>query len=455
MWMDLLMVDVKGTMMQASIGASRIPRFRERLTAGAMFSISGFDVCRCAQNYRLTDSSLMIRFSEMTSFEELIEPDSPLPDEAFRFRNLSELIGLANTNTQLPDIMGEIVGVKSTVCDPPEEKNHVMVTMKLDRDETVILSFFDTQAVAFHKQLEALREDPKVVVATSINPKMVGGRLFINATSGTHVYFDKKTRAGGVRFYELVARDTGLQSAAPMLRSYAKVEPLTIAELNSFVITALSQEIDFMCTGRVVRIDTDKGWCYVACSKCSKKLQRTASALTCGRCNTTHAVGALRYRVEMAICDETAEGTFVWFDGVMTKLHSLRASEAVQMLAEDIVHPEDFVMPPFISEMEGMTYTFQLRVTAYNFTEHHKTFTITRVAEEHGRLPVHDVNTNVRDDDDADGDDTPSGEPAPADIANEGAIGNAPSVGVKGTSSKARKKTYTGTSNVTKKARTG
>lgn len=37
----------------------------------------------------------------------------------------SELIGLTNTNTQLPDIIGEIIGVKSTVCDPPEEKNRV------------------------------------------------------------------------------------------------------------------------------------------------------------------------------------------------------------------------------------------------------------------------------------------------------------------------------------------
>ena len=32
------------------------------------------------------------------------------------------------------------------------------------------------------------------------------------------------------------------------------------------------------------------------------------------------------YHVEMAIADDTAEGTFVWFDGVMMKLHSLRAS---------------------------------------------------------------------------------------------------------------------------------
>lgn len=38
------------------------------------------------------------------------------------------------------------------------------------------------------------------------------------------------------------------------------------------------------------------------------------------------------YRVEMAICDDTAEATFVWFDGVMTKFHSLGASEAAQML---------------------------------------------------------------------------------------------------------------------------
>uniref|UniRef100_M4CS45 Uncharacterized protein n=1 Tax=Brassica campestris TaxID=3711 RepID=M4CS45_BRACM len=96
-------------------------------------------------------------------------------NEGFRFRDQSELLGLANINTQLPDIIGEILGVKSTVTDPPEEKNRVMVTIKMDSDDTATLSLFDSQAVAFHKQLEAMRVDPKVIVATSINPKMVGG----------------------------------------------------------------------------------------------------------------------------------------------------------------------------------------------------------------------------------------------------------------------------------------
>lgn len=39
----------------------------------------------------------------------------------------------------------------------------------------------------------------------------------------------------------LVAQDTGLAPVAPLLKTYAKVETLSIAELNDFVITAPSQ----------------------------------------------------------------------------------------------------------------------------------------------------------------------------------------------------------------------
>ncbi|WZZ28083.1 hypothetical protein YC2023_011484 [Brassica napus] len=142
MWVDMLLVDVNATMMQATISAHRLPQYQERLTAGAMYSIADFDVARCTQNFRLSDSSLMIRFNESTSFDEIDDPVSALPEEAFRFCDQSELLGLANTNTQLPDIIGEILSVKSTVIDPPEEKNRVMVTIKMDSNDTVTLSLF-------------------------------------------------------------------------------------------------------------------------------------------------------------------------------------------------------------------------------------------------------------------------------------------------------------------------
>lgn len=63
-----------------------------------------------------------------------------------------------------------------------------------------------------------------------------------------HTYILTRTTAEQTYFYGLVAHDLPL--AAPLLNRYAKVESLSIAELNEFVISASSQEIDFICMGR-------------------------------------------------------------------------------------------------------------------------------------------------------------------------------------------------------------
>ncbi|KAH0904423.1 hypothetical protein HID58_043926 [Brassica napus] len=99
------------------------------------------------------------------------------------------------------NLIGEITVVMSTVTDPSQDKNCVMATIKMDNDMYVTMSLFDSQAVKIHNQQETMRGNPRVVVATSVNPKMVGGRLFLNATSGTHIYFHKETTAGESFFY--------------------------------------------------------------------------------------------------------------------------------------------------------------------------------------------------------------------------------------------------------------
>uniref|UniRef100_A0A0D3AV88 Uncharacterized protein n=1 Tax=Brassica oleracea var. oleracea TaxID=109376 RepID=A0A0D3AV88_BRAOL len=76
---------------------------------------------------------MMICFGESTSFDEITEPAIPTGVESFRFRDHSELLGLANTNTLLPDIVGEITAVKSTVTDPSQNNNRLMATIKMDK----------------------------------------------------------------------------------------------------------------------------------------------------------------------------------------------------------------------------------------------------------------------------------------------------------------------------------
>ncbi|KAF2591525.1 hypothetical protein F2Q70_00039143 [Brassica cretica] len=95
-----------------------------------------------------------------------------------------------------------------------------------------------------------------------------------------HTYTLTRKQLQGEFFYRLVAQDTRLTPAALLLMGYAKVESLSIAELNDFVITAPSQE--------------------------------------------------------MSVADETGEALFVCFDGVMTKLHNMKAYEAGHLLAGEV-----------------------------------------------------------------------------------------------------------------------
>ncbi|KAL0652132.1 hypothetical protein Bca4012_094823 [Brassica carinata] len=103
-------------------------------------------------------------------------------------------------------------------------------------------------------------------------------------------------------------------------------------------------------------------------------------------------------------------GELVWVDMLM-----------VDVNAEDGVNPDDSRIPSFIADMEGKSYTFQLRVTAYNFTSNHKTL-IFSIVDELGRVRDDDVDDNGGNEDDDDN--MPNGKPAPVGFASGRATGN-------------------------------
>ncbi|KAL0794247.1 hypothetical protein Bca101_065624 [Brassica carinata] len=108
----------KATMMPATVNFNRLATYMPNLNAGSTYSLTGFVVTRCNQNY-------------------------------------CEILCLTNTDTQLPDIIGEITGVKSTITNPPQDKNHVMAAIKMNNELSFTMSLSDGQAVKLHNQLES------------------------------------------------------------------------------------------------------------------------------------------------------------------------------------------------------------------------------------------------------------------------------------------------------------
>ncbi|KAF8096421.1 hypothetical protein N665_0309s0047 [Sinapis alba] len=389
MSIDMLFVDENSTLTQGSISANRQLRFRERLIEGSLYTLSGFDVTRNNPNFRLSDAPLSIRFNEGTEFvEKKTEPVRPIPTEVFRFMPYTQLISLANTGKQLPDIMGELNAIRSTITDCIPGAQRVMLTLRLESGENVCVSMFDSKALAFHTKLDSYGKEPKIVIVTSVNPKIVGGRLFLNSTSGTHLYFDTETDAGNAVFSTLAvnAADPG-ESSSKVVHAQ-KIEPMTVHELNQFINPADSQIIEFLCTAKVTGIQLEDGWCYIGCSECSKKLVREVSSFTCVSCNETNAIASLRYRVTMSVSDNTDTAAFLAFDMEMAKLINIKASEVAQIVGIGVSASVDTEIPQSIADIVGRTYTFQLKLTDFNFTSKHQTFTVSRIFPERALAPM-------------------------------------------------------------------
>ncbi|CAH8380517.1 unnamed protein product [Eruca vesicaria subsp. sativa] len=276
--------DGPATLMQASIAADRQMRFQQSLKEGSLYSLTEFDVMRSNPKYRLSDATLSIRFNDGTFFEKIETTARTIPTELFRFPSYKTILALGNTGKELPEKLGA---------------RSLIVYQGHNVDVNVCVSMFDSQALAFHSRLESFGRKPRVVLVTSVNPKIV----VCQTSLGLHRRWFTQ-----------------------------KIEPLTVSELKQFVITAEPQIIEFLCTAKVTEIQKDEGWCHIGCSKCSKKLIREENSFTCVHCNESNLVAELRYRVILCVSDASDTALFLGFDTEVAKLTLIQASEAAQIV---------------------------------------------------------------------------------------------------------------------------
>ncbi|CAN6890721.1 unnamed protein product, partial [Brassica oleracea] len=126
-----------------------------------------------------------------------------------------------------------------------------------------------------------------------------------------------------LNLFRLIGDGSDQTPSSSKLPHAQKIEPLTISKLNQYVITSEPQ-VKFT-TLSFFGTQTDKGWCYIGCSKCSTKLQREISSFTCLFCDKTNA---------LSVSDLKDDAVFVAFDMEIVTFTSIRASEAAQILGD-------------------------------------------------------------------------------------------------------------------------
>lgn len=86
------------------------------------------------------------------------------------------------------------------------------------------------------------------------------GWLFFNAIFGTHFYFDHETLVSQC-FLKVLCGAEGYYSSTPSTYGGAKkIETVTLAEMNTYVLNSQPHPTEFLCKVEVFDIKTLNGW---------------------------------------------------------------------------------------------------------------------------------------------------------------------------------------------------
>ncbi|KAF3526908.1 hypothetical protein F2Q69_00047672 [Brassica cretica] len=285
----------------------------------------GFIPAARSPYYRpLLKSSSVVRVSRFeTTIDEVIENAHVINVEKFILRKFDPLQGLANTNLELLDVVGQIQSVQVSDLTDAGVTTRVVVHFLIELRVVLYLSLWDDAASIFgvsstqeirHRLSWCSNVGSPYAIRNTLES---AGNLYLNSTPATKFYFDPALQA----IAELRRPIGGRFSLHRYQRWHKKKEVVSIGELNKFIINSDEHEADFICKARVVEVLPQNG---------------------------TGLNG-----------DDNA--TFVVFDWEM--MNGGGGEE----------------LPQCVKDVAGKEFIFQIRVTPFNFFSSHRTFTVSAI----------------------------------------------------------------------------
>uniref|UniRef100_A0A0D3EEF1 DUF223 domain-containing protein n=1 Tax=Brassica oleracea var. oleracea TaxID=109376 RepID=A0A0D3EEF1_BRAOL len=183
------------SLMRRFIPAGCSPYYRPLLKAGSVVRVSRFEVARCTNMYKITDHPFVIRFIPQTTIDEVVANAPVMNVEKFMIRKFDPLQALANTNLELPDVVGQIQSVQGSDLTAAGVMSRVVVRLMIEPMVVVYLSLWDDAASMFRGLISSGDRTQSVMVVTTVNPKIFGGNMYLNSTPATKFYFDPALQA--------------------------------------------------------------------------------------------------------------------------------------------------------------------------------------------------------------------------------------------------------------------
>ncbi|CDY34476.1 BnaC04g13230D [Brassica napus] len=230
-----------------------------------------------------------------------------------RFSGYEVARSLANTNLELPVVVGQFQSVQSLDLKDATVMSQVVVHFVI---EPVVCLGVSSRAES-------------VMVVTTVNPIIFGGNIYLSSTPATKFYFDLVLQA-------ITDLEGPVGEVFPCIdtkdEEIKKKEVVSIGNLNKFISNSDYQVLQ------------QNDWSFVSCSGCSRELEKSGTSLRCNRCVNPNVTEVIK------------------------EMLKLTKQDAAVLTLDEMNVGGGEELPQCLKELAGKYFVFQIRVKPFNFT---------------------------------------------------------------------------------------
>ncbi|GAU45084.1 hypothetical protein TSUD_85700 [Trifolium subterraneum] len=352
--LELLIRDIKGNTIQASILENDIDQWKPKLIEGNTYYMHNFRVHDNDTGFKMTTHKYRLTFVGATRVNVADIPG--IPRTLFNFKDFAEILAGKFEPDFLVDVIGVVDSMKKCVTATNTKKGNAAFTLKDFRENVLDCTLWDGLSAEFLNFYNQQTENGPLVMiikhARVKEPQGVYPLQVTNVWNGTKLLFDRNIPEIKDFFNSLPndrvypARSLGAASSQGW-----NSQTSGGSQFNS--------DEDFMKQARVIRLGdmkklksetfcvtvvttshikvSNQGWFFRACTDCSCKAEGIAPPYTCRKEHKSYNP-TIKYKLDVEVYDGDDTAKFIFWDNTLHELLGMTAATLLEkQLQEDVV----------------------------------------------------------------------------------------------------------------------
>ncbi|PWA48630.1 replication protein A 70 kDa DNA-binding subunit B [Artemisia annua] len=410
--LEMILLDENNTKMQATCRMANVNQFKHKLVEGAAVKLERYSLGKIQPKYRMVNNALHLSFLSNT----LCEPCTDFTGSmyGFDFRGYKSITDLQMEEDGQFDVIGHVTACQDLDnFDKNGNKGKKKPLTLIDAEGNELnCTLWGVFAQQFNDFLEATVDHGKIMIVLSLAMmKSWDGKMCVqNGYQGTKLQlFNAAQPIEQAEFKEveeyrlrLFSREDAEPSENTASRISAGSKFSTKDDfLNKYPVKNIVELLDVekniasVIVGTIIAIQEEKGWWYLGCRKCSKKVVKecefvdldddskgkmsvTSDQWRCTKCNKIVKGIKSIFRLQVRVQDESGTMSLSLFND---EVQSLTGRSAYQLCEKyGLKSADQQVFPKEITELVGKRFAFKVSIDEYNQKKMLPVFTVLRLS---------------------------------------------------------------------------